>query len=74
MKTAKDFVKFGYTVRPAVNGGFIVTDESIYPGHQMMPYAASFSNADDLLVYLTAGHNAEASDRQNEQQQAQVQA
>lgn len=55
---AKDFASNGYSVRPAVNGGFVVLYGDDANGR--LATIAAFSDEDDLLEWLTKGHKAAA--------------
>ena len=66
----RDFIRPGYEVRPALNGGFVVTSRS--SPNVMSPFVA-FSSADDLLQWLTSAHAAlttPLTDKQREQGRA----
>lgn len=60
-KQAKDFVRAGYEVVPAVNGGFTVVlrhDEGRDgpSRYRTLEDAASFTSSAELLQWLSVGH------------------
>ena len=65
---AREFVRTGYSVRPSVNGGFVVVKEDYTPrqfsgAHPstlslVPPAMAAFGNVSSLLSFLEEGHMA----------------
>lgn len=62
-KTPEYFVGMGYDVRPAENGGFLVSTSTGERGMGYLRDIATFSNAADLLSWLKDGHAAFAKKR-----------
>jgi hypothetical protein len=52
------FISHGYNVKPASNGGFILYRDERDPGR--VTDTAAFSNAADMLLWLTEAHGVPA--------------
>ncbi len=55
----RDFVRRGYTVKPAMNGGFVVSGWQ--PQHEVPTIFVAFTNHIDLTRWLTEAHVIHAS-------------
>lgn len=55
---ANRFIISGYSVRPASNGGFILYRDEKDPGR--ITDTAAFSNATDMLLWLSEAHGVTA--------------